>query len=437
MFLTNRFYIALTAVVVVIAAGYVAAPLYAVGVALLWLLCTLLAVELVLLYARRTLTAERHCAERFSNGDNNDVTLAVTSTCPFRLHLAVVDELPFVFQRRDVCFRLWLPARGSRALTYQLRPTRRGAYGFGHVRVFASTVLGLAERRYTLAEPEEVKVYPSYLALRRYEFLAINNRLSELGIKRIRRVGNHTEFEQIKDYVRGDDYRRINWKASARRHQLMVNQYRDERSQQLVCLIDKGRVMQQAFRGMTLLDYSINAALVLSYIATYKDDRAGLATFCERFDSFVAPAKGTGHMQAIQEALYAQKSTFGESDYTVLTEQLPRRLGKRSLLVLFTNFSGEASLRRQLPWLVQLSRWHRLLVVFFEDNELRDYLATPIADTEDCYRHVIAEKTRSDQRRIVAHLRRHGILGLLTTPENLSVDVINKYLELKAKEQLV
>lgn len=437
MFLTNRFYIALTAVVVVIAAGYVAAPLYAVGVALLWLLCTLLAVELVLLYARRTLTAERHCAERFSNGDNNDVTLAVTSTCPFRLHLAVVDELPFVFQRRDVCFRLWLPARGSRALTYQLRPTRRGAYGFGHVRVFASTVLGLAERRYTLAEPEEVKVYPSYLALRRYEFLAINNRLSELGIKRIRRVGNHTEFEQIKDYVRGDDYRRINWKASARRHQLMVNQYTDERSQQIICLIDKGRVMQQSFEGMTLLDYSINASLVLSYIAMRKDDRAGLATFCDNLETFVAPSKSPTHIQTLLESLYAQHSTFGETDYAELVDALTRNLNKRSLLVLFTSFTSMVAMRRQLPYLRQLNRRHRLLVVFFEDNELTAYTHTPARSTEDFYHHVIAEKMAQDQRLIVSMLKQQGILSLLTKPENLSVDVINKYLELKARQQLV
>ena len=120
--------------------------------------------------------------------------------------------------------------------------------------------------------------------LRQYELLAISNRLTDLGIKRIRRVGHNTEFEQIKEYVKGDDYRTINWKASARRHQLMVNVYQDERSQQIFNVIDKGRVMQQAFRGMTLLDYAINASLVLSYVAMHKEDKAGIVTFNEKFD---------------------------------------------------------------------------------------------------------------------------------------------------------
>ena len=115
--------------------------------------------------------------------------------------------------------------------------------------------------------------------LRHYELLAVSDNLTEMGIKRIRRVGHHTEFEQIKEYVKGDDYRTINWKASARRHELMVNVYQDERSQQIYNVIDKGRVMQQAFRGMTLLDYAINASLVLSYVAMRREDRAGLVTF--------------------------------------------------------------------------------------------------------------------------------------------------------------
>lgn len=437
MFLSFRFYIVLAALIVVVGFGYVWPTLYSVGIALLCLFALALVADFVMLYHRRGITAQRICRERFSNGDDNEVSIEMESSYPFPLRLTIIDEAPFIFQRRDIEYHARIGRKDKTSIAYFLRPAKRGAYGFGRIRIFAATLIGLVERRYTCGEPFEVKVYPGYLALRRYEFLAINNRLTEIGIKRIRRAGNNTEFEQIKDYVPGDEYRHINWKASARRHQLMVNQYTDERSQQIVCLIDKGRVMQQAFRGMTLLDYSINASLVLSYIAMYKDDRAGLATFCNDFDTFVPPAKSMGHMQVIQEALYDQRATFGETDYSVLVDSLGHHLNKRSLLVLFTSFNGRVSMERQLPYLRQLNRQHRLLVVFFEDNELKEFVQTEAKTTEDYYQHVIAEKTIQDQRLIVSVLRQQGILGLLTTPERLSVDVINKYLELKAKQQLV
>ena len=153
------------------------------------------------------------------------------------------------------------------------------------------------------------------MMLNRYELLAMSNNLTEMGIKRIRRVGNNTEFEQIKEYVKGDDYRMINWKASARRHQLMVNVYRDERSQQIFSVIDKGRVMQQSFRGMTLLDYSINAALVLSYVAMHREDKAGLITFADNMDTFIAPSRQSGQMERLLEALYSQETKFSETDF--------------------------------------------------------------------------------------------------------------------------
>ena len=224
--------------------------------------------------------------------------------------------------------------------------------------------------------------------LHRYELLAMSDNLTELGIKRIRRAGHQTEFEQIKEYVKGDDYRTINWKASARRHQLMVNVYQDERSQQIYSVIDKGRVMQQAFRGMTLLDYAINASLVLSYVAMRKDDKAGLVTFNEYFDTFVPASKQVGQMQTLLENLYKQETTFGETDFSALCGHLGKHVNKRSFLVLYTNFSNMTSLNRQLVYVQQLARQHRVLVVFFEDADLKEYIAGKSVTTEDYYRHV-------------------------------------------------
>lgn len=234
--------------------------------------------------------------------------------------------------------------------------------------------------------------------------------------------------------MKGDDYRTINWKASARRHQLMVNVYQDERSQQIYNVIDKGRVMQQAFQGVTLLDYAINASLVLSYVAMRKDDKAGLVTFNERFDTFVPASKQAGQMQTLLESLYAQETTFGETDFSALCVHLAKHVNKRSLLVLYTNFGSLGSMNRQLAYLQQLSRQHRLLVVFFEDADLKEYISKKPVDTEGYYRQVIAEKFAYEKRLIVTTLKQNGIYSVLTTPDKLSIDVLNKYLEMKSRQ---
>lgn len=472
MYLTHRFYMVLAAIAIVLGLGYAFPWLFTVGRVLVALLALITVADMVLLYYKRGVTAERVCSDRFSNGDDNVVTIHIQSSYPFPTRMTVIDEAPHIFQRRDVEFFAKCSGASrninhhpiSVNLTYTLRPTRRGVYGFGRIRVFVRTPLGMVERRYTQGEAKDVRVYPSYLMLRQYELLAMSNNLTELGIKKIRRAGNNTEFEQIKDYVVGDEYRAINWKASARRAQLMVNVYQDERSQQIFSVIDKGRVMQQAFRGMTLLDYAINASLVLSYIAIRKDDKAGLITFSHErasrarnsherasgtrnshgrmsgarthsdFDSFVPPSKQPGHMQVLMEELYAQETVFGETDFHGLCVGVNKHVGKRSLLILYTNFSDMTSMRRQLAYLQLLNRRHRLLVVFFKDVELQEYIASQPERNEDYYQHVIAEKFDFEKRLIVSTLKQNGIYSLLTTPDQLSVAVINKYLEMKTRQ---
>ena len=434
MFLTCRFYIWSVVVILVVGGGFAWSPLFTAGQVLLCLLVMAVATDVALLWWGRRVSGDRRCGERFSNGDDNDVILHVRNDYPFRLWLQVIDEAPVDFQRRDLSFTLMLKPHTGRTVTYRLRPVRRGVYGFGRMRVFASTRVGLVQRRYTLGEPTDVKVYPSYQMLRQYELLAISNRLTEMGIKRIRRAGNNTEFEQIKDYVKGDDYRSINWKASARRHQLMVNVYSQERSQQVFCVIDKGRMMQQTFRGMTYLDYAINASLVLSFVALHKEDKAGIVTFNERFDTMVPAERRHGQMETIMESLYALQTSFGEADFSALVTHVNARVSQRSLLVLFTSFATMASMRRQLPYLQQLAGRHRVLVVYFEDTEISGYTHLSPDTTEEVYRHVIAEKAVYEQRLIASTLRLYGIMALYTTPENLSVDVINKYLEIKDRQ---
>lgn len=437
MFLSRRFYIVCIAIVLLLLMGYVYPVLFLIGKSGVFIMLAMVVFDGWWLWKdRHAIDAVRICSPRFSNGDDNPVRIVVKNRYSYPVYIDVIDEIPDVFQRRDILFSISLPSGTHKEIHYALRPVKRGEYAFGRIRLFVTTNIGLLVRRYTCGEPVIVKVYPSYLMLHRYELMAISNNLTELGIKRIRRIGHHTEFEHIKEYVKGDDYRTINWKASARRHQLMVNTYQDERSQQVYSIIDKGRVMQSAFKGMTLLDYSINAALVLSFVAIRREDKAGLITFAEHFETFVPASKQAGQMQVIQENLYRQQTTFGESDYSSLYVHVNKYVNKRSLFLIYTNFDNIIGMERQLGYLQQLARRHVVLLIFFENEELKRFAVRKPQTTEGYFHQVIADTFIYEKQYVTTVLRRHGVYSLLTEPDKLTVDVINKYLEMKAKHLL-
>lgn len=375
----------------------------------------------------------REGPDKLSNGDENEFNLQFVSTYAFPVLIKAYDELPEQLQRRDVRYRARVPARGSGGVAYSIRPVRRGEYHFGTINAFASTYIGFIERRFPLEEKRMVPCYPSYMQNRRYELLAMNNRLTEIGIKKLRRLGHSMEFEQIREYVEGDDFRTINWKATARRAGYMVNQYTDERSQPVYCLIDKGRAMKMPFNGMTLLDYAINATLVMSNIAIYKQDRAGVITFGERMGSLLKASRKPGQMHAITELLYRQKTRYLESDFGVLYANMRRKVNHRSLVLLFTNFETLDALRRQLPYLRRMARDHLLVVIFFENTELRNLLDKKAEGLSAIYDKTIAEKFAYEKRQIVKELEVHGIQSVMTAPENLTVNTLNKYVELKSR----
>ncbi|MDR0742970.1 MAG: DUF58 domain-containing protein [Tannerella sp.] len=433
MFLTKRFYIAGLVVIALFVSGYLIPALFIAGKIVMAFVIMATIADCILLWRhKKGADAERSCAPRFSNGDNNDVRLTVENRYPFPVDIDIIDEIPVVFQRRDILFKIRMKPGGREVVHYKLRPVKRGEYNFGNVLLYVTTPAGLGCRRIRCAEAVDIAVYPSYIMLHRYEIMAIHNNLTELGIKKIRRIGHNTEFEYIKEYIKGDDYRTINWKASARRHYPMVNVYQDERSQQIYSIIDKGRIMQNAFRGMTLLDYAINASLVLSFVAIRREDKAGLATFAEKFETFIPAGKQTGQMQQILESLYRQQTTFGESDYSSLYVHINKFINKRSLLIIYTNFDSIIGMERQIEYLRQLAHRHVVLVVFFEDTEMKAFAAQHPTSVEGYYRQVITDKFIFEKHHVIVKLKQHGVYSLLTEPDKLSVNVINKYLEMKA-----
>ena len=439
LYLTERFFWALAALAACSVAGYYVPVLFALARLGVLLLGGAVVADGLLLWATRKgktggLEGRREVPDKLSNGDENEIVLHLRSRYRFPARVRVIDEVPVQFQARDKGFAVRLAPGEEKTLRYTLRPVERGAYAFGALNLYAESPLGLLLRRFRTGEAQEAAVYPSLLQMQRYAFLATSNRLEEVGVKKVRRVGHTLEFDQIRAYVPGDDRRTVNWKATARRAgALMTNQYQEERSQPVYAVLDMGRAMRSPFAGMTLLDHAINAALVLLNIALLKDDLAGLVTFDEQVRTVLPATRRRSQLQRLLEALYRQTTSFRDPTYEGLLATVERSLRQRGLILLFTNFETRVALARQLPYLRRIARLHRLVVVFFENTELRELLQQPAERAEDVYVKTVAEGLDVEKREIARELERHGIGALLTRPETLTVDAINRYLQIKAQ----
>ena len=402
-----------------------------------WLVMLLLLIDIWLLYrVEKGVFAKRISPERLSNGDENEISIYIESNYLFAIDVEIIDEIPHQFQKRDVLFKTGLTSRQHKLLNYLLRPTKRGEYEFGWLRVYVQSPLKLVSRRFNFEQAEMLPVYPSFLQMRKYELMAISNRLNEIGIKKIRRLGHSMEFEQIKNYVPGDDYRTLNWKATARQGNLMVNSYTEEKSQHVYCVIDKSRAMRMPFEGLSLLDYAINASLVLSSVALIKEDKAGLITISDKRGAIIPAEKRPTQLNKIMEVLYREKTRYLETNMELLYTTIRNTLKQRSLVVFFTNFESASALERQLPFLKRIAKFHLLVMVFFENTELKDLSEEPATDVEGIYIKTIAEKFMYEKKLMVKELAKHGIQSILTAPQNVTVNTINRYLELKARQRI-
>lgn len=403
--------------------------LLAIGIAL--------AADLLFLFAfKRTPVIERMIPERLSNGDDNPVQIRVQNNYPFRVKMEVIDELPVQFQKRDFLMKLSLKPGETKLLQYHLRPVERGEYKFGVVQVFVQSLLGFVERKFAGAEERNIPVYPSFIRMRQYQLQAEAAQTKEAGNRRLRKIGHSMEFEQVKEYVQGDDVRNINWKATARKGSLMVNSYTDEKSQQVYCVIDKGRLMKMPFRELTLLDHAINASLVMCNVALHRMDKFGLMTFSNKMGSVLAADRKPIQLEKVLQLLYNQQTAFLESDFELLYTRMRATVKQRSLIILFTNFESLTGMQRQMQYLKRIAKYHLLLVVFFENTELKQVSVQDVNDIEDLYVKTIAGKYMHEKQLIVKELQNAGILSILTAPENVTVNTINKYIEIKTRQAI-
>ena len=434
LFLTNRFFWIFGSLVICFALSFafpISFPLIQ-GIFALSLL--LVFIDVYLLYNKSTkIDCQRRLPKVFSLSDPNKVRIELYNQSRQNLKIIIIDELPIQFQKRDFEHQLSLQANEEYEFSYELTPKERGEYEFGYTNLFLSTRLGFVQRRISYDTLATVPVYPSIIQMKEYELLAFSKISHFQGIKKLRRIGHSYEFEQIKNYVRGDDYRSINWKASSRRATLMVNQYEDERAQQIYSIIDKSRAMRMPFNGLSLMDYAINTTLAISNIALKKYDRAGLITFSDKIGTTLKADSKSTQLNKILISLYKEKERVLEANYELLYYASRKLINGRSLIMLYTNFESMYALERVLPILRKINTFHLLVVIFFENTEIRDFVDERAETLEDIYHQTIAQKFLYEKSQMIQILQQYGIQAILTSPEDLSINTINKYLELKSR----
>ncbi len=415
-------------------AAYMHPALYNPARALLVLVVLIALTDYLLLFIRpRIVTAVRRHASRFSNGDPNAVTITVTNRLPLPLRAVVYDEAPDVFQFRGEAGRLNLPPNQGGRLRYTLIPAQRGRFRFGRINVLLKTPLGFIGRFERFEAESTIHVYPSFLKLKAYDINALTFSGEGSHLKRVRRVGVTMEFDQIRAYVPGDDFRFVNWRATARRHQVMVNQYMDEQAQSIYMILNNSRVMHMPFNGLSLLDHAINSALITAHVVLQKKDRPGLMTFSAGAPRFLPASARGNQMIRILDHLYRLQTDRREADYERLYLHVQKHIPQRSLLMLYTNFESQSALERALPVLKEINRRHVLMVIYFKNDLVEQLRRQKAEDLTAVHTQVMAEQYLFEKEAIMHLLRHHGIMALYVSPRELTPDVLNMYLAIKAR----
>ncbi len=380
--------------------------------------------------------AEREMAKKLSVGAGNEVTIEVTNQSGISLRLIIKDDPPAEFDTGRRQHSLKLQPGRSAPISYETTPTARGDYSFGDIHIRALSLLGLTWCQYTLAAPATVAVYPDVTEIARYEELARADALQAAGFHTIRHRGTGTEFESLRDYVPDDEFRHIDWKATARRHRPITRQYQAERSQGLLIMIDSGRMMAASAGTMSKLDHAINAALMLAYVATQWDDQIGLLTFSEEVHAFLPPRKGRAQIGRISDALYALPASLHEPDYWLAFNTLFSRSRRRSLVVCFTDLIDRDASERLLSGMASLYPRHLPLLVAVQDPDVQAASRQYPTEGFDTYEKAVALQSIESRQEALATVSRSGVLVLDAPPEELTIRTVNRYLQIKQKHAL-
>ena len=412
-------------------------PLF-LALAPLALLAALAAVGLdrALLTKPSVIGVERRHEPRLSLGADNRIALEVTNNSPRTLRFVLRDGAPPECRASVLHLAGEAAPHGNAILLYTLRPLRRGDHAFGDAVLRWDSPLGLLRRQATFPLAETVKVYPNLLEIRKYDLLARRGRLQEAGLRASRRFGTGTEFESLREYQPDDDYRRINWKATAHRGRPMTAEFETERSQNVLAVLDAGRLMATEVGGLTKLDHALNTSLLLAYVAGLRGDRVGLLAFSDRLLAYLPPRRGRRAFLTMLATLYNLAAEPVEPDFDRAFQFLAARQMRRSLLVLFTDLTDRDVGSALVQHLTRLARQHLAVCVTLSDPVVHAAASATPRTTAAVYERVVAARLLEERAEVLAALRQRGALTLDVPADRLTVAVVNKYLELKARTRL-
>lgn len=393
----------------------------------------------------RRLQAYRECDTLCSLGERHRVRLFIENRTRRALRIEVRDDqLPhFDFQPEELIVDA--PPRSRIETHYMMTPLRRGTFEMESVYLRTASRLNLWRRIYRKNVPTRIRVYPDLKQISRYAMYARANRLTLMGVRKARRIGTDNEFERLREYNSDDNYKHIDWRATGRRRKLIVRDFQSNQSQRLVFMIDCGRMMVNQVGDFTLLDYALDAMLMLTHVALTRGDQVGLLTFSDRIHQWV-PLGGTArHQNRIVHAVHDQYPSLVESRYDSAFMYLNRHCRKRTLVILITNLIDDVNARQLESQLANLTGRHLPMGVFLRDHDLFDALSPDrsnvagqyeFPDEASFYRAAAAADILDWRAQVLQELRRSGVLTLDVFPENLTAPIINEYLRIKAQHLL-
>ena len=388
----------------------------------------------------------REMNSKFSLGVENVVTLTLVNRSRYPLKLLLKDDFPSAFQFHRATHDVRLPPSAEETIVYRLTPLRRGIYRFEDIHFRCWGILGLVIRQRHIAAATDVKVYPNLQAVRQYELLVRRGLLGQLGLKNSRQFGEGTEIERLREYAPDDDFRRIDWKATARHRKPIVREFETERSQDVIIMLDTGRLMASPIvldashasgqTAMIKLDYAINTTLMTGYVSTLKGDKVGLIAFADTVHQYLAPRPGKKQFLTMLESIYALQVQSVEPDFERAFTYLASKQRKRALVILFTDILDRDAAEGLATYVAQLSRHHLVVCVTLMDSTIIALAAQKLTDSKSVYQKTIAEKLLQEKQATLEILRRRGVITLDVPAHQLTMTVVNKYLELKAKSRI-
>ena len=373
---------------------------------------------------------------KLSLGAENPITLKIENDSRFPLRLQLKDNFPPEFRFEQVIHNVKVEPHAGYELIYYLKPLRRGNYQFEDVCVKCWGILGFIIRRRTFPAKAQVKVYPNLLEIRKYELLVRRGALHEIGLKSSRLFGRGTELERLREYQSDDDYRNIDWKATARKQKPITREFETERSQNIIIMLDTGRLMTAQIGDLIKLDYAINTSLMASYVCCLKGDKVGLLTFSDRVNQYISPKTGKKQFYRLLELLYDIRTEAIEPSFQHAFEYLAAKHQKRSLIILFTDILDKEAASTLLTYVSQLAKRHLIMCITVSDTNILSLAEQYPERSIEVYQKVVAEKLLLEKKEALDILTRRGVIVLDVPANKLTVAVINKYLELKAKSMI-